>query len=271
VLTTGFDAPNTDCIVLLRPTNSAGLLIQMVGRGTRLSPKTGKTNCLVLDYGGNILRHGPVDMIRVTDRTPGNGDAPAKKCPKCLALIHAAYQTCPECGYEFPASQRTKLTNRASRDGIISGETFTDVYEVTNVYYQVHEKRYAEPGTPKTMRIDYEIGLGQYKSEWVCPEHTGYARDKFVKWWKNRAAIGCQIPSTAREAVALANEGLLAKPLRITVKSVAGDKFDRITKCECGDRPVMREPGDDSAECDWRSNSPADLGVTRDELDEIPF
>ena len=271
VLTTGFDAPNTDCIVLLRPTNSAGLLIQMVGRGTRLSPETGKTNCLVLDYGGNILRHGPVDMIRVTDRTPGSGDAPAKKCPKCLALIHAAYQTCPECGYEFPAPQRTRLTDRASRDGIISGETFTDVYEVTNVYYQVHEKRYAEPGTPKTMRIDYEIGLGQYKSEWVCPEHTGYARDKFVKWWKNRAAIGCQIPSTAREAVALANEGLLAKPLRITVKSVAGDKFDRITKCECGDRPVMREPGDDSAECDWRSNSPADLGVTRDELDEIPF
>ena len=271
VLTTGFDAPNTDCIVLLRPTNSAGLLIQMVGRGTRLSPETGKTDCLVLDYGGNILRHGPVDMIRVTDRTPGNGDAPAKKCPQCLALIHAAYQKCPDCGYEFPPPQRTKLTEHASRDGIISGETFTDEYEVHHVYYQVHEKRYAEPDTPKTMRIDYEIALGQYKSEWVCPEHTGYARDKFVKWWKNRAAIGCPIPSTAREAVALANEGLLAKPLRITVKSVAGEKFDRITKCELGDRPAYREPGDDSAERDWSSNSPADLGVAQDELDEIPF
>ena len=276
VLTTGFDAPNTDCIVLLRPTNSAGLLIQMVGRGTRLSPETGKENCLVLDYGGNILRHGPVDMIRVTDKTPGNGDAPAKKCPQCNALIHAAYQKCPDCGYEFPPPQKTNLTEHASREGIISGETFTDEYDVQGVYYQVHEKRYADPDTPKTMRVDYQISLNDFKSEWVCPEHTGYARDKFVKWWKNRAAIGCTIPRTAREAVALANQGLLAVPKSITVKSVAGEKFDRISKCVLGERPVLREPGDDLAEIsadeeDWPSNSPADLGVSQEELDEIPF
>ena len=64
VLTTGFDAPNVDCVVLLRPTNSAGLLVQMVGRGFRLSPETGKKNCLVLDYGDNILRHGPGPVLR---------------------------------------------------------------------------------------------------------------------------------------------------------------------------------------------------------------
>ena len=276
VLTTGFDAPNTDCIVLLRPTNSAGLLIQMVGRGTRLSPETGKTNCLVLDYGGNILRHGPLDMIRVTDKTPGNGDAPAKKCPLCLVLIHAAYQKCPECGYEFPPPQKSNLTEHASREGIISGETFTDEYDVQSVYYQVHEKRCAAPGTPKTMRVDYQISLNDFKSEWVCPEHTGYARDKFVKWWKARAAVGCPIPRSAREAVALANQGLLAVPKSITVKSVASEKFDRISKCVLADRPVMREPGDDSAELesdpeDWRSNSPADLGISQEEPDEIPF
>ena len=99
VLTTGFDAPNTDCVVLLRPTNSPGLLIQMVGRATRLSPETGKREALILDYGGNILRHGPVDMIRVKEPGAGKGgDAPAKKCPQCLALIHAAYSACPECG-----------------------------------------------------------------------------------------------------------------------------------------------------------------------------
>src|SRR5574344_2693810 len=159
VLTTGFDAPNTDCVVLLRPTNSAGLLVQMIGRGTRLSPETGKTNCLVLDYGGNIMRHGPVDMISVTDRTPGNGDAPAKKCPQCLALIHAAYQKCPECGYEFPPPEKNNITEHAATDGIISGETFYDEYAVKNVYYCVHEKRYADPDAPKTMRIDYEVGI----------------------------------------------------------------------------------------------------------------
>ena len=58
VLTTGFDAPNIDCVALLRPTNSPGLYYQMVGRGFRLCE--GKTDCLVLDFGGNVLRHGPV-------------------------------------------------------------------------------------------------------------------------------------------------------------------------------------------------------------------
>ena len=271
VLTTGFDAPNTDCVVLLRPTNSAGLLIQMVGRGTRLSPGTGKTNCLVLDYGGNILRHGPVDMITVKEKNSnGNGDAPAKKCPECLALIHAAYQICPECGYEFPAPQRSNITEHASRSGIISGEVFLDEYDVSHTFYCVHEKRYADPDMPKTMRIDYQIRLGEYKSEWVCPEHTGYAREKFVKWWKERAAAGYPIPTTAKQAVFMADNGILAPTLKITVKSTAGEKFDRITKYVLGNRPPMREPGDDIAEMydDPPSNSPQDLGVYDD---DIPF
>ncbi|MFO8012102.1 MAG: DEAD/DEAH box helicase, partial [Phycisphaerae bacterium] len=63
VLTTGFDAPNIDCVAMLRPTNSPGLYYQMVGRGFRLHPT--KENCLVLDFGGNILRHGPVDALEI--------------------------------------------------------------------------------------------------------------------------------------------------------------------------------------------------------------
>ena len=209
VLTTGFDAPNTDCVVLLRPTNSAGLLIQMIGRGTRLSPQTGKTDCLVLDYGGNILRHGPVDMIKVKEPGAGKGgEAPAKKCPQCLALIHAGYAACPECNYVFPVNENNdKMTHTASNAGIISGQVTRTDYDVQGVYYCTHEKRYAEPGTPRTMRIDYCVGFNDYKSEWVCPEHTGYARNKFEKWWSERAAFGTPVPSTAKEAVAFANQG----------------------------------------------------------------
>ena len=272
VLTTGFDAVNTDCVVLLRPTNSAGLLIQMVGRGTRLSPQTGKQNCLVLDYGGNILRHGPVDMIRVKEPGAGKGgDAPAKKCPQCLALIHAAYTKCPQCGFEFPPFVKSNLSDKASSAGIISGQIDYTDYEVKDVYYCVHEKRYAEPGTPRTMRVDYQVGFNEFKSEWVCPEHTGYARDKFVKWWRERAAIGCPVPTTAHEAVSLANEGLLAEPTSITVKTVAGEKFERITGWRLKERPVMREPGDDSAEMKTEepSNNHRELDMSPDE--EIPF
>ena len=241
VLTTGFDAPNTDCVVMLRPTNSPGLLIQCAGRGTRLSPETGKSSCLFLDYGGNILRHGPLDMIKVKEPGSGKGgDAPAKKCPQCLALIHAGYTACPECGYVFPPKESNdKMTQTASSAGVISGQVDYTDYEVLDVYYCVHEKRGADPDAPKTMRVDYQVGFNEFKSEWVCPEHTGYARGKFEKWWHERAALGCPMPRSAREAVSLANEGLLAAPESITVKTIAGERFERITGWRLKERPVI--------------------------------
>ena len=269
VLTTGFDAPNTDCVVMLRPTNSPGLLIQCAGRGTRLSPETGKSSCLFLDYGGNILRHGPLDMIKVKEPGSGKGgDAPAKKCPQCLALIHAGYTACPECGYVFPPKENNdKMTQTASSAGVISGQVDYTDYEVRDVYYCVHEKRGADPDAPKTMRVDYQVGFNEFKSEWVCPEHTGYARGKFEKWWHERAALGCPMPRSAREAVSLANEGLLAAPESITVKTIAGERFERVTGFRLKERPIMREPGEDLEPGEtWVSTTSPD-----DPEEEIPF
>lgn len=269
VLTTGFDAPNTDCVVMLRPTNSPGLLIQCAGRGTRLSPETGKSSCLFLDYGGNILRHGPLDMIKVKEPGSGKGgDAPAKKCPQCLALIHAGYTACPECGYVFPPKENNdKMTQTASSAGVISGQVDYTDYEVLDVYYCVHEKRGADPDAPKTMRVDYQVGFNEFKSEWVCPEHTGYARGKFEKWWHERAALGCPMPRSAREAVSLANEGLLAAPESISVKTIAGERFERVTGFRLKERPVMREPGEDLEVGEtWTSTTSPD-----DPEEEIPF
>jgi DNA repair protein RadD len=263
VLTTGFDAANTDCIVLLRPTNSAGLLIQMAGRGTRLHP--GKEDCLVLDYGGNILRHGPVDMIQVREPGSGNGEAPAKKCPECLLLIHAAYQKCPECGYEFSAPEGNNINSHATAAGIISGQFNDEEFEAGDVYYSVHSKRGAGPEDPQTMRIDYRVGFCQEVSEWVCPEHTGYARRKFEAWWRERSYM--PFPMTAYDAVKLANDGALAKPETITVRETAGEKFKRIIKYKLNPRPeFLPEPGMDIHEVPttvWDSGD--------DDDDEIPF
>lgn len=52
ILTTGYDLPILDCIAILRPTESAGLYQQIIGRGTRLAPN--KKDFLVLDYAKNI-------------------------------------------------------------------------------------------------------------------------------------------------------------------------------------------------------------------------
>jgi superfamily II DNA or RNA helicase len=48
LLTEGYDHPQIDCVVVLRPTKSTGLYLQMIGRGTRLF--IGKKDCLVLDF-----------------------------------------------------------------------------------------------------------------------------------------------------------------------------------------------------------------------------
>lgn len=55
LLTEGWDCPNVDCIVVLRPTKIRALYAQMVGRGTRLHP--GKEYLLLLDFLWHTERH----------------------------------------------------------------------------------------------------------------------------------------------------------------------------------------------------------------------
>lgn len=238
VLTTGFDAPNVDCVALLRPTLSPGLYYQMVGRGFRLCD--GKADCLVLDFGGNVLRHGPVDAIRITDApSKGSGEAPAKECPQCQALIAAGYATCPECGHEFPPPERRRHEATADSTGILTGQVTISEYEVRRVYYSVHIKRDAPPEAPRSMRVDYEVGFHDTRSEWVCLEHSGYARQKAEAWWRMRSCL--PVPDSVDDAVALADAGALADVLSIKVRSVAGEKYDRIVDYELAAKPDPAE------------------------------
>jgi DNA repair protein RadD len=243
VLTTGFDAPQVDCVALLRPTLSPGLYYQMVGRGFRLAP--GKQDCLVLDFGGNVLRHGPVDALKIKETGAGEGEAPAKECPQCQAVIAAGFATCPQCGFVFPPPEKDKHEREASSAGVLSGQVTTAEFAVRDTFYAVHIKRGA-PEAPKTLRVEYEIGLNSFKKEWVCFEHTGYARGKAEAWWRARSDL--PVPTTAAEACRLACAGALAVAERITVRSVAGEDFERIIDWRLGPKPAPREPGDDAEE-----------------------
>lgn len=57
LLTEGWDCPSVDCVIILRATKVRSLYCQMVGRGTRLSPETGKKDLLLLDFLWNTDRH----------------------------------------------------------------------------------------------------------------------------------------------------------------------------------------------------------------------
>jgi DNA repair protein RadD len=163
-------------------------------------------------------------------------------------VIHAAYAVCPECGHEFPPQQREKHDQQASTAGILTGEVTETEYTVSETYYSVHHKRDAPEDHPRTMRVDYRCGFNDYHSEWVCPEHTGYARGKFEAWWRMRSNE--PFPATAEQAVDLAEAGALAPVQTITVRSVAGEKFDRITGYQLGPIPPLLDGGDERIDDD---------------------
>ncbi|NJL71281.1 MAG: hypothetical protein HC888_06560 [Candidatus Competibacteraceae bacterium] len=228
--------------------NGKVAIVGNCGRGFRLHP--GKRDCLVLDFGGNILRHGPVDALEVKDRNSGAGGGggeasggPAKECPQCQAVIHAAYSLCPECGYQFPSPKREQHDQEASTAGILSGQVTEAELAVQEVYYSVHVKREATEGHPRTMRVDYRCGFNDYRSEWVCPEHTGFARSKFEAWWRLRSHE--PFPDTAQQAVDICGSGGIAPTLAITVRSVSGEKYDRIIKHQLGPIPPRLDGNDE--------------------------
>ncbi|RPD82473.1 P-loop containing nucleoside triphosphate hydrolase protein [Lentinus tigrinus ALCF2SS1-7] len=60
VLTEGADIPNIDCVMVARPTRSRNIFAQMIGRGMRLSPTTGKEDCRIIDFVDSYDRVGGV-------------------------------------------------------------------------------------------------------------------------------------------------------------------------------------------------------------------
>lgn len=243
VLTLGFDATNIDCIAMLRPTLSPGLYYQMVGRGLRIHPDKMERGCLVLDFGGNVMRHGLIDKIKAPGQGregEGDGEAPVKTCPECRSIISLGYTTCPDCGFDFPEPEVKH--GRRSYDGeIISGDPILDEYEVQEIFVAVHEKKGAPHDHPKTFRVDYKCGLREQFSEWVCFEHHGFPRKKAVAWWKARS--NSDVPGSSECAKILAEQGALANALCITVQTVPGEKYPRVVDHVLEEKPTWPPEG----------------------------
>lgn len=208
VLTTGFNVPHVDLIAMLRPTESTGLYVQMVGRGFRLAP--GKENCLVLDFAGNTRRHGPVDAVVVKEPGEGGGDAPVKECPKCHSYIHASLMTCPDCGHIFPPNEEPKHKAKAFQDVILAKAVQPRWLTVNEVSAFKHEKIGAQP----SLRLEYRCGPTVHR-EWLPLERQGYAREKAGQIWR-RMNGQLPVPSSVDEALRRQDE--LKMPLQIMVK-----------------------------------------------------
>lgn len=230
VLTTGFDFPAIDMIVMLRPTNSPGLWVQMLGRGTRPVYADGfdleveserlaaiaagpKQNCLVLDFAGNTTRLGPINdpVIPVKKGKKQGGAAPVRLCEQCNTYNHASVRVCDNCGFEFPVN--VKFGFRASEAALIAtSDIQIEVFAVDRVTYSLHTKQ----DRPDAIKVGYYCGIRKF-STYVCLEHGGYAATKALQWWQ--AHWPDDSPEWIPETTAKAMEALdyLKEPTHIRV------------------------------------------------------
>lgn len=221
VLTTGFDAPLVDMIADLNPTMSAGRFVQKVGRGTRLAPD--KIDCLYLDFGGNVKRHGPVDAITGVRPKKKAGEAEAvlaKECPNCATLLPLNARQCSQCDYVYPEREPDLLPKhdaKADAERPILSTAAPVWIAVSGTRAFRHEKF----GSPASMRVEYFCGLTSQR-EWVCFEHPGMPRAKAERWWRGQGGA-LPVPRTVDEALARFGE---IKPFEAIQVRPNGKFFD---------------------------------------------
>ena len=174
VLTTGFDHPATDLVAFLRPTLSPGLYMQMAGRGMRIAP--GKENCLVLDFAGNIMAHGPVTNVRPPKGTKdkrGPSEPPVKACPDCHELVQISIMVCPSCGHQWERPER----EWELADDDIMGASSIRSLEVDDWVWREHVAK--KSGNHMIKVTYYPAALSEAPvTEYLAILNQGYAGDK---------------------------------------------------------------------------------------------
>lgn len=267
-LTTGFNVPDTDMLVFMRPTKSPVLYIQMTGRGIRtvyadgfdLSTQDGrldailassKPDCMLLDFGGVVDLLGPIDSLDIRKPPKKDGpkqerDAITKRCPACGVTCAPAQRYCYACGYSFVSHS---LTTDSSKSAVVTADLAPEEHAVIEMEVEQHTRKGADKDEPKSMKVTY-ITLSGHYTEYVCFEHhrfeagdnRRFAWDKAVKWHKDRNPD--EKPPTSVEDALWMN---YPTPSHVKVKRdgkywrVIGCRFDEQTDIERPDLKLERE------------------------------
>jgi len=221
-------------IAVLRPTKSARLWVQMLGRGTR--PCAGKENCLVLDFAGNTMRLGPInDPVLPTPKgTKGGGSAPIRCCEECSTYVHASVKVCPVCGFTFPV--KVKLSRKAGEGELISTTDFPvmEMFKVTAITYSKHQPR--DKRAP-SLKVTYLCGLRTF-TEWVTLEHaSARIRSMAKRWWLKRDPfidVADEAPEDITEAQELSSRLLQPSAIKVWINrkypEIVDHVFDAVKK-----------------------------------------
>jgi superfamily II DNA or RNA helicase len=201
VLTEGFDLPALGCIVLVRPTKSLLLFLQMIGRGLRAAPPD-KKNCIILDHAGACNRHGgPDDPIIWTldkDERAANKAHEARKsehkepfceCPQCGEMRLRGFG-CDACGWEpKPRGQGIDYID----DNLIElGNTERQHIDQLAFYRQLRGyaanklTKSGAPYSPKWAAHKFKEKFGHFPP-WAWNDHSGIEpSDATLRWVRSR-------------------------------------------------------------------------------------
>ncbi len=177
-LTTGFDYPEVDCIVLYRATTSLALYLQMIFRGDR--PKEGMF-FWVLDYGMNGKTHGRYDQDRdwkrlwkKPEKRKKEGVAGVKICPNCDTMLFVASPICKVCNYDFPKKEFTDIgeaqdiTNKKEQ---LIGKLISQLNpKELSLYANLYDKRKFAIRVARSNGEDYLKDFAKhmgYKNGWI--------------------------------------------------------------------------------------------------------
>ena len=181
IATTGFDIPDIECVDINRATKSLPLWLQMCGRGSRTTST--KKEFTILDFGGNIDRHGmwhtPYDWKQIffNPKKAGENPAPHKQCNDCGALILASAKFCSECGCVQPSQEEIEIERvkgYLEEVGIDNVEgTRIDNLSIHELYHLEKCGRYKPSYVSRVLRTRGYDALSQYaklkgyKSGWI--------------------------------------------------------------------------------------------------------
>ena len=158
ILTEGWDLPALETAIILRPTTSLCLHLQMLGRVMRACE--GKRGATVLDHAGNVKRLGratdPVEFSLDGRAVRPSSATGLKTCPNCYAIIPVAVNPC-ECGFLWGAEEQRELIV----GGIGGVERLEEVAKPIHVY--------APDVWDDSVRTTRGIGA----AKWAYKERTG--------------------------------------------------------------------------------------------------
>jgi len=183
ILTTGFDIPDIQTVILYRSTLSLALFLQICGRGARVIPGV-KQDFFILDFGNNLKLHNFWEAPRTWSlqkkkRSENLKPAPVKICPSCHAMLPVSSNVCTFCSYAFKKEYGGK--NEFAELKLLSPP---EVWKVAKTKTLEEKAAMAKEKLIKPMRVLHELktkeeGLEFIKAMGYKPSFAYLNRQRF--------------------------------------------------------------------------------------------